>query len=186
MSVLRFVVIPQMRDETVVKWQPLGQQQSPSQPGKLEERGETPDLSPPRSGRSRAARELSPDLSPPRGRRGRHDSPDTSPPLRTGSVATGGRKGHKLNQKGKHYVTDSDRPPDLAPPTEQRHDSPDISLPRRARRDSPDSSPPRIRSQCAPSPDLCPPRARRRHDSPDMSPPRRVRHDSPEKVYVQG
>ena len=124
-------------------------------------RHDSPDISPPRKGRSRHD---SPDISPPRKGRSRHDSPDISPP----------RKGRSRHDS-----------PDISPPRKgrSRHDSPDISPPRkgRSRHDSPDISPPRKGRSRHDSPDISPPRkGRSGHDSRDISPPRKGpnRHNS--------
>uniref|UniRef100_H0VR13 BUD13 homolog n=1 Tax=Cavia porcellus TaxID=10141 RepID=H0VR13_CAVPO len=114
------------------------------------------------------------------GERGRHDTPDPSPPRRahhkTLDPSPPRRARHKTPdpsppRKARHKT------PDPSPPRRARHDTPDPSPPRKARHDTPDLSPPRRARHD--TPDLSPPR-RTRHDTPDPSPPRRARHDTPD------
>ena len=143
--------VPQMRDETVMKWQPLGGSAG---------RGERGD-----GGVGR--REQSPDISPPRHPRNRHDSPDNSPPRAQKQL-------HESSDVNLPRRTRHDSP-DISPPRRARHDSPDdLSPPRRTAR----LPPPRVSSKNTTTSVERP--RKQRHDSPDMSPPRRTRHDTPD------
>ncbi|XP_053307571.1 BUD13 homolog isoform X2 [Spea bombifrons] len=152
---------------------PLVSDSRPSQKGRRDS-----DCSPPRgrhdspdSSPPRKGRHDSPDLSPPR--KGRHDSPDLSPP----------RKG----RSGSHPHKDRHRSPNNLPSRRGKHDSskskknhsPGLSSSHKNRRDSPDLSPARKTQQKRDSDsDLSPPRhtqRRRNASDSDLSPPRSSR-----------
>ncbi|CAI5979549.1 unnamed protein product [Closterium sp. NIES-64] len=137
----------------------------------------------------RRGRHDSPDLSPPR--RARHYSPDLSPPRRRTGEDSLDLSPPRRGRRGRHDSPDGDEGGDRRDGGEGRDEREERERWGRegnrgrvvrdggggTRGDSPDLSPPRRATRG--SPDLSPPRKRKAQSS-NLSPPRRARHDLPD------